>query len=306
MAPSEESQKLTELFKTLAANFPQDGNSFLERCVYDQVHRAGKECPGVSYEDITIPNGPACKWVRPDNAAAGNAMLFMHGGGFSFGSPNGHRMLTAHLAKACACVALSVDYRLAPQHPYPAPLDDCMTAYQFLLDQGYAPSKIALAGDSCGGGLVTSVPLAAMQRKLPSPAASISLSPLYDVAATGGTMDSNEENDVLNTKPFCAMLADRYTRSKSELKVDPLVSPLFASPEQARQLPPHWISVAGYDMLRDHGERMAEKLKQAGVEVKLEVHDGQQHVFEFMAGNAPEADDSIGRIGKWVRAKLEG
>ena len=221
-------------------------------------------------------------------------------GGFSFGSPNGHRKMAAHLAKACNCYALMVDYRKTPEHPYPASLDDCLAAYKWLLDQGYDASNIVTMGDSCGGGLTTSVPLAARDKGWPLPGCAVALSPLYDLTGSGESMTTNEENDVLNTKPFCKMLADRYTAGGSSLE-DPLISPLFAD---LKGLPPHWISVPGYDMLRNDGERLADKAKQQGVEVVLEVHEGQQHVMEFMAGKAPEADGSIKRIGEWVRRKV--
>ena len=118
-------------------------------------------------------------------------------------------------------------------------------------------------------------------------------------------MDSNETKDVLNTKEFCGMLAERYVGGSGTRMDDPLISPLFANPQELKQLPPQWISAAGYDMLRDHGERFAEKARQAGVEVVLEVHEGQQHVMEFMAGKAPEADESIRKIGQWVQKKFE-
>lgn len=207
------------------------------------------------------------------------------------------------MAKACQCPALSVGYRLTPENKYPAALDDCVAAYQFLLDSGFSPGKVVVAGDSCGGGLSTSVPLACIKRGLPVPGASVSISPLYDLSTQeGGTMESNDPYDVLQTKEFCRVLAERYVDGSGASYDDPLISPLHAKDEDVAKLPRHWISVAGYDMLRDHGERMAERLKKNGVEVVIEVHDGQQHVMEFMVGKAPEADESIRRIGEWVRS----
>ena len=198
-------------------------------------------------------------------------------------------------------MSLSIDYRLTPEHPYPAPLDDCVNAYNWLLDQGYEGRNIVVAGDSCGGGLSASVPLAAVQRGLPNPGAAVSMSPLYDLTyATGESMSTNEQNDFINTKDFVKVLADRYVAGGTS-KEDPIVSPIFAD---LSGLPPTWVSVAGYDMLRDQGIHLAEKAKKQGVEVVLEVHEGQQHVMEFMAGKAPEADDSLRRIGQWVRQKI--
>lgn len=196
---------------------------------------------------------------------------------------------------------------MAPKHKYPAALDDCLAIYQYLLTQGYPSQKIVVAGDSVGGGLATGVPLACVKRDLPLPGLSISLSPCYDWSTqSGGTFDSNEATDVLNTKPFCKKLADRYVDGSGADYKDPLISPLYAKPEDLKRCPPHWISVAGDDMLRDHGERMAKMLETAGVDAKLEVHDGQQHVMEFAAGSSPEATESVQRIGAWVQDKIRG
>ena len=311
MPISQEAQELEKLLANLAASFPQDGNTFMERCVYDQVVQAGSECGSVflSHSVIRSDNAPT-KFVdgimfqplaaSPDSK---NAILFMHGGGFSFGSPNGHRKLTAHLANACGCMALSVNYRRSPENKYPAALDDCVAGYQHLREHGF--DKIVVAGDSCGGGLSASVPLALLKQGLPMPVASISLSPCYDQTNfAGGTMDSNEEKDVLNTKPFVKMLASRYVDGSGASMDDPLISPLLAPDDDLKDMPPHWISVAGNDMLADHGTRMADRLKKVGVEVLVEVHDGLQHVFEFGAGKVPESDESLKRIGEWVKGKF--
>lgn len=203
---------------------------------------------------------------------------------------------------------MSVDYRLSPENKFPAQLDDCVAAYQYLLTGlKYEANKIIVSGDSCGGGLSTTVPLALMDRNLPLPAASVSLSPWYDLVNTeGGTMESNSENDLLNNKEFVHKLTEYYVTGNTvgAKKSDPLVSPLYASDEALAKVPPHWISVGGHDMLRDHGERMAKRLKELSVETVLEVHEGQQHVVEFMAGRAPEAIKSLDDIGKWVKGKV--
>lgn len=203
--------------------------------------------------------------------------------------------------------ALSIDYRLAPEHKYPAAHDDCVAAFKHLLDLGIKAESIVVAGDSCGGHLSTSLPLALVQRGLPVPGASVSLSPLYDMTTVnGGTMDSNEEADVLNAKVFVEMLGRNYVDGNTvgAQRGDSVLSPLLAKDEELKALPPHWISAAGDDMLRDHGERLAERLKKVGVEVVLEVHDGEQHVMEFAVGRGKNATESVNRIGDWVRRKL--
>jgi epsilon-lactone hydrolase len=299
MAPSQESGALRELFLQLGKAFPKDGEPYLSRCVYDQVHTAASEASGVSYETTTAGGRP-CLWIRPEGASKDHVILYMHGGGFSFGSTNSHRKLAAHLAKHCNCISLSVDYRLTPEHAFPVPLDDCVAAYKWLLDQGYEAKNIVVAGDSCGGCLSAAVPLAAKERGLPLPGAAVSLSPSYDATSGGDSFETNKDNDVLNTKEFCDFNSDRYVVGGTSKK-HPLVSPIFAD---LAGLPPTWISVAGYDMLRDQGTAFAEKAKKAGVEIVVEIHEGQQHVMEFMAGKAPEADESLKRIGEWVRKKI--
>ena len=181
-----------------------------------------------------------------------------------------------------------------------------MAVYQYLIDHSYPANKVVVAGDSVGGGLATCVPLACIKRGLPVPGLSISLSPCYDHSTqSGGTFDSNEANDVLNTKSFCKKLADRYVDGSGADYKDPLISPLYAQPDDLKRCPPHWISVAGHDQLRDHGERMAKNLESAGVEAKLEVHDGQQHVMEFAVGKSPEATESVRKIGVWVQENMQ-
>jgi acetyl esterase/lipase len=187
-----------------------------------------------------------------------------------------------------------------PEHAFPVPLDDCVSAYKWLLDRGYKAENIVVAGDSCGGGLSASVPLAVVKKGLPNPGASVSMSPWYDLTLGGESFKSNADKDFIQTEEGVTTLADRYVAGGTSKK-DPLVSPIFAD---LSGLPPTWISCAGHDMLRDQGVVLAEKAKKAGVEVVLEVHEGQQHVMEFMAGKAPEADGSIKRIGEWVRKKI--
>ncbi|EMC93385.1 hypothetical protein BAUCODRAFT_239045 [Baudoinia panamericana UAMH 10762] len=306
MTPSKESGVLTDLFRRISAHSPTTENIYLERVLYDQVESVATEVPDTSYEDITLPgehHRPA-KWIMPLSASSKHAILFMHGGGYTFGSLTSHRKLAAHLAKACNTWALMVDYRLAPESPFPAAIDDCVNAYRWLLDQGFEGKHIVTAGDSCGGGLATSVPLKIARDGLPAPGAAVSLSPWYDtVGQTSESLKTNADNDVLNTVENMAKLRERYTKNGADPN-DPLISALYAADNELSGLPPHWISAAGYDMLRSDSTRMANKLKQAGVEVILKVHDAQQHVFEFMAGRAPEADQSIDEIGKWVRGKI--
>nr|POE56333.1 esterase [Quercus suber] len=299
MSPSAESGALAKLYGQISSAFPKDLDPFSSRCVYNQIEAAAAECPGVSYEDFVLPQDIFCKWIRPEHASQKHAVLFMHGGAYSMGSPSSHRKLAAHLAKACNALALMVDYRLAPEHKYPAALDDCLTAYQWLLNNGLEGKNVVMAGDSAGANLSVAISLAAIAKGLPKPGAVVALSPWCDLTSGSASLTSNEKNDALSTKWFLDTLARSYAARID----DPMVSVLFA--DNLQESPPIWISCGSDDMLRDDGVRLAEKMRKAGAEVALEVHDGQQHVFELMAGKAPEADESLSRIGKWIREKIQ-
>jgi len=221
--------------------------------------------------------------------------------GLTFGSPQSHRKMAAHLAKAYNCVALSIDYRLSPEHRFPAAIDDGVNAYKFLLDSGFKPELVVTMGDSCGGHLATSVPISARAKGLPVPACAVALSPWYNLTHKGPTTKLNAQNDMLSTDATLSGMAESFIRDTGARLDDPLVSPLYAD---VKGLPPHWLSIAGHDMLKSGGDEMAEKMRKEGVEVVCEVHEGMQHVFEFMAGRAPEADRSIRMIGEWVKEKI--
>ncbi|GAB7345362.1 hypothetical protein MBLNU457_3711t1 [Dothideomycetes sp. NU457] len=300
MAPSEDSQLLANLYKQISQAFPRDGNVVGSRFVYENIQQASTEASGVTFEETTVVSRP-CLWIRPSGASDEHVILFMHGGGFTSGSPQSHRKMAAHLAKACNCIALSIDYRLAPEHRFPAAIDDGVDAYKFLLDSGYKADHIVTAGDSCGGHLATSVLLCARDKGLPMPACAVAISPWYDLTHEGPTMKSNADVNMLGTADTLRGMAHNFIEGTGAKLNDPLVSPLFAD---LTGLPPHWLSVAGYDMLKSGGDDMAAKMKKEGIEVVYEVHEGMQHVFELMAGKAPEADRSIRMIGEWVRKKI--
>ncbi|KAK1822293.1 hypothetical protein LTR12_003233 [Friedmanniomyces endolithicus] len=313
MAPSKESAALTTLFRTIVSqNPPDDQHPAINRLVYDQVATASSEPTDLTYEDLPhdpkLGRGPAL-WLRPLHASPKHVLLFFHGGGYSFGSLASHRKLCGHLAKACNAYALMIDYRLTPEHPFPAALEDCVAGYRYLLDQGFEAKNIVTIGDSCGGGLATTVPLKAVREGLPAPGAVVALSPWFDVECQESpSLHISGETDALGPMEGMYVIRDRYCGKKGSAGAvdprDPTISAVYAGEEELKKLPPHWISCAGDDMLRDDGTRMAERLEKAGVETVVKTHEGMQHVFEFMAGKAPEADQSVKEIGEWVRKKI--
>jgi acetyl esterase/lipase len=227
-------------------------------------------------------------------------LLCLHGGGYVVCSMYSHRKVYGHLAKTTGCRALIPHYRRAPEHVHPAPVDDAATAYGWLIDRGVAPGHIALTGDSAGGGLAVTTLLRARQRNRPMPAATMPLSPWVDMELTGDTLVSNREKDVLVQKEVVEGLAATFLGEGGNRK-DPLANPLYAD---LKGLPAMYIQVGGDETLLDDSRRLAERVRQAGGDVRLDVFPEMQHVFQYSAGHAPEADDAIRKLAEWVRPKL--
>ncbi|HEY2532347.1 MAG TPA: alpha/beta hydrolase, partial [Xanthobacteraceae bacterium] len=254
---------------------------------------------GVDYIEVDAGGVPAL-WAVPKGCAQDRAVLCLHGGGYVTSSMYTHRKMYGHLAKAIGCRALIPHYRRAPEHVHPAPVDDTVTAYKWLLDQGIAPSHIALAGDSAGGALAVTTLLRARERNLPTPAATMPLSPWVDMEITGESLATNREKDVLVQKEVVEMMAATFLGDGGNRR-DPLANPLYAD---LGGLPPMYIQVGGDETLLDDSRRLTDRAKAAGVDVRLEIFPEMQHVFHFAAGNAPEADDAIHKLADWVRPKL--
>ncbi|MGH8461128.1 MAG: alpha/beta hydrolase [Stenotrophobium sp.] len=230
-------------------------------------------------------------------ATEGDAViLYLHGGAYVLGSPKTHRALTAHLAKAARASVYALDYRLAPEHPHPAALEDALSAYRWLLDQGHDPRKISIAGDSAGGGLALATALAIRDAGLPAPAALVLLSPWTDMTMSGESFTRNAALDpmlhrtwaVTSTRQYCGTLPHDH----------PACSPLFAD---LHGLPRMLIQVGSDEILLSDSDRFAEKARTAGVDVKLRRFDGLWHVFQLHAGMLKAADAAIKEIAEFLR-----
>ncbi len=254
---------------------------------------------GADYIETDAGGVPAF-WAVPKGCAVDRVLLCSHGGGYVAGSMYSHRKLYGHLAKAVGCRGLIVDYRRAPESPHPGPVDDMVTAYRWLLDQGITPNHLAFTGDSAGGGLAVTTMLRAREKGLPLPAASMPLSPWIDMEATGGTFESNADKDALVARHMVQGMVAAFLGEAGNRK-DPLANPVHAD---LRGLPPVFIQVGGHEALLDDSRTLAEALRRADVDVRLDVHPEMQHVFHFLAGTAPEADDAIRQLAAWVRPKL--
>ena len=255
--------------------------------------------PGaVDYAEIDAGGIPALH-VTPHDAQPDRVLLCVHGGGFVSGSMYTHRKLYGHLAKAVGARALIPNYQLLPEAQHPGPLDETLTCYRWLLDQGIKPHHIAITGDSAGGGLAVTATLRARDNGLPLPAASMPLSPWFDMEVVGHTMISNAGKDALFNHDRVKQLAAGVLGDADPK--DPYANPLYAD---LTGLPPLYMQVGGDELLLDDSRRLAALAEKAGVDVRLDVFPEQQHTFQMMAGRAPEADDAIARLAQWVRPRL--
>ena len=233
-------------------------------------------------------------------ASQGNRhILFVHGGGFVAGSSALYRHVTWRFAAAARASLLAITYRLAPEHPFPAALDDAMTAYRWLLANGADPRHVAVMGDSAGGNLVFAMLLKARDEGLPLPAAAVGLSPWVDLALESPSLRRNAEADpMLNTREV-PKLVDSYLQG-ADPRV-PYASPVYGD---LTGLPPTLIQVGSDEILHDDAVRMAEKLRASGCHVELEVWQRMPHVWHLFATIVPEGRRAIARVGAFLEARL--
>jgi monoterpene epsilon-lactone hydrolase len=248
----------------------------------------GAPLPEGTTIEVVDAGGVLAEWVSVAGASGDAVLLYLHGGGYCIGSINTHRGMAARLAQACRARALNLDYRLAPEHPHPAAVDDAVAAYRWLLDRGVAPAQIVLGGDSAGGGLVMATLLALRDAGHPLPVAGFCLSPWVDLECSGETMTTKADVDPMVGK-------DGLTEMRH-----PLVSPLHAD---LSGLPPLLIQVGTAETLLDDAVRLADRARNAGMDVRLEAWDDLVHVFQAFAPMVPEAVEAIDGIGRFVRER---
>ncbi|HXP33168.1 MAG TPA: alpha/beta hydrolase [Acidimicrobiales bacterium] len=246
---------------------------------------------GVIYRSVDA-GGVAAEWTVPEGADPDRVLVYLHGGGYSLGSIRSHRTLVGHLAKAAGVRGLSVEYRLAPEHPFPMGLEDAVTAFSWLLEEGFQPGHIGVGGDSSGGGLALATALALRERGLPGPAGLVLLSPWTDLASTGASLAG--KIDAARVRRIAWYVGDHDVK-------DPLISPLYAD---FTGLAPFIVHVGGDELLLDDSTRLAERASAAGCEATIEVWPEMQHVFQMAAGNVPESDASVLALGAWLSKRL--
>jgi monoterpene epsilon-lactone hydrolase len=259
--------------------------------------------PEVDVVDRTIPGPggdiPVRVYTPVDAATPTGVLVYFHGGGFVAGSIASHDGTVRELAAQAGCIAVSVDYRLAPEHPYPAAIDDCVAAYRALVTTN-GPETIAIAGDSAGGGATLATLVRLRDEGIPLPACAYVISPWTDLTASGASVTSRAASDPMIDAAAIVDTARRYAGAAP--LDDPGVSPLFAD---LTGLPPLLVHVGDDEVLLDDSIRLAERARAAGVEVELEVYHGLWHVFHAFAGLVPEATSAL-RAGSAFIARHAG
>jgi epsilon-lactone hydrolase len=298
---SKQSEQLITLYKGWIAALGNNPEMPLDelRAMFEHWGDVTAEPGGVDYIETDAGGVPAL-WAVPKGCVRDRVLLCSHGGGYVTGSMFTHRKVYGHFAKAIGCRALIVDYGRAPENVHPGPVNDMATTYAWLLDQGIDPGHIALTGDSAGGGLAITTILRVREQGLPMPAATMPLSPWLDMDGSGATFETNKDRDALVAREIIQGMAATFLGEGGNRR-DPLANPLHGD---LRGLPPVYIQVGGYETLLDDSHALAEALRRADGEVLLDVYPEMQHVFHFLAGVAPEADEAIAKLAAWVRPRL--
>ena len=253
--------------------------------------------PDGKCEKADAGGGPA-EWVTAPGCDPGRAVLYLHGGGYVIGSINTHRRLAYDISAASGARVLVIDYRLAPEHPFPAAVDDAATAWRWLLQQGFATSRLAIAGDSAGGGLTLATLVNLRDQKLGLPACAVAVSPWVDLEGAGNSITARAAQDPMVQKDGLLWMAGMYLNGRDAKT--PLAAPLHAD---LKGLPPILVQVGTAETLLDDATRIAEKFHAAGVDVRLAIWPNMLHVFPLFAPVLSEGRDGCLEIGAFIRSK---
>jgi monoterpene epsilon-lactone hydrolase len=265
------------------------------RVVFEKLGDNTPLAPDIKKEKVSA-GGIDGEWISAPNSSADRAVLYVHGGGYVIGSVNTHRDLLARIARASGARVLGINYRLAPEHPFPAAVEDSVAAYRWMLAQGLKPNRIAVAGDSAGGGLTVATLIAIRDAKLPIPGAGVCISPWVDMEGIGETMKTRAEVDPVVQRDGLLGMAAAYLGGQNPRS--PLAAPIYAD---LKGLPPLLIQVGDAETLLDDSIRLNDRAKAAGVSTKLEVWPEMIHVWQLFASFLPEGQQAIDGIGSFLK-----
>ncbi len=292
------SQQMREVSAQLRAQraiSPTGSGSVADMRKTMEAQQGGLPIPAdVDSLDLIVAGRPARR-IRTPGVLEDRGTLYLHGGGYVMGSLNTHHELMGRVARATHAQVLGLDYRLAPEHPYPAAVDDAVAAYRWILEQGTAPGHIVIAGDSAGGGLALATLLSLRQLKLPMPAGAVLFSPWTDLTSSGASVVSRAEADPMIAPEILLPMAAHYAGARPGNT--PGISPLFG---ELAGLPPLLIQVGDAEVLLDDSTRLHERALAAGVDSVLHVFAEAFHVFQAMP-SLPEAAEAVAEMGAFFR-----
>ncbi len=290
---SPEALKLNEILR----NAPKavDMDLVHQREAGEHAEDMSSEPEGVTYEDAPAVGG---LWATPRSGDGNRAIMYLYGGGYVISSPHSRRKLAGHLANASGARALVPRYHLAPERPFPSAVEDAAADYRWLLEEGYRPERVVIAGDSSAGGLAIAAMLKLRDDGTPLPAGGVPISPWVDLALTGRTLETSATVDLTVTKASLRRMAGQYLHGADPRT--PLASPLYAD---LSGLPPLLVIVGGDEALLDDSVRLARAAGIAGTDTTLYIGAGMQHIFPIYCGVIPEADAAVAMIGTWIRSR---
>ena len=298
--PSQAMQDLIDAFRDAQKASASQAPPALEqrRAAFAPAGRLHPVPDDVLVREVTAGGVPA-HWLAAPGSGTGRVLLFLHGGGYELGSLRSDGELAARLGRASGMRVLFPEYRLAPEHPFPAAIDDVLAAWRWLrTGQDLSPGSIAVAGDSAGGGLAVALLVASRDAGEALPGAAVLMSPTVDLTSSGASMTERAEQDPISTPAMLRQFASDYLAGADPKT--PLASPLFAA---LSGLPPLLIQVGTADLLLSDSERLARAAVEAGVDVTLEVGEGLPHVYPILLGT-PEAAEATEQTGKFLRARV--
>lgn len=294
--------EMAEIRKTIAQSPPTAGSFEDRRARWEPLFHKICPIPADTAVASIAAGGPRGEWVTAAGVSGTEPriLFYIHGGGFTAGSAAAYRGLSSHLSATTGCRVLAVDYRWAPEEPFPAALDDCVAGYRWLVTAGgAAPRTVVLVGDSAGGNLVAAMLLALKQGSDALPAAGVCLSPIFDLALTGDSVITRAERDPMILASSLQKCSTAY-RGNSDPR-NPLMSPLYGD---LSGLPPLLLQCGSEEMLRDDSVRLAAKAKAAGVDVTFEEWDEMVHVWHLFADRLADGRKALARVGEFVRAHI--
>jgi acetyl esterase/lipase len=293
------SEQLQMIIEVLRSRPVQEGLTFEEmRADFERMTSFFPVPADVRCEEVDAGGVPA-EWIITPEATAERVILYLHGGGYTIGSVNTHRELISRLSRAAGAHALAINYRLAPEHPFPAAVEDATTAYRWLLQNGVEPARIVVAGDSAGGGLTVAALVALRDAGDPLPAAGVCLSPWVDLEGIGESMTAKADVDPILERDGLLEMAKAYLGDANPRTS--LAAPLYAD---LAGLPPLLIQVGTAETLLDDSTRLAEHASSAGVDVVLESWEDMIHVWHFFASVLPEGQQALDRVGEFIRERV--